>query len=507
MKYIVALDVGTTTIRCHVLDSNAVTIASATEKVELLYPKPAHVEINPDQLWMSIIKVLKNAVHASKVDVKLIACLGISTQRSSFISWDFETGKYYHRIITWKDLRADSMVREWNSSLTMKSLRMGSHILYTLSRNKRFLAGSVLKLMNTQMTLRLMWALQNIPGLQEAAQSGSAVFGGVDCWLLYKLTGKHITDVSSASATGLYDPFTMTWAQWAMNLFKIPSAMFPRVVDTAGDFGTVPKDIFGVSIPITCCMADQAASLFGSTCFNPGDLKVTMGTGSFLNVNTGTEPHASVAGLYPLVAWKINSEIVYMAEGASSDTGTAIEWIKSLGIINEPREMSDLANSVDSSDIYFVPAFSGLQAPINDQSAATGFLGLRPTSGRPHIVRSVLEGLVFRILLLYESLCTETCRNYNSIRVDGGVSQNDFMLQLLSDLTGLPVERSANPEMSILGVAFLSGLQCGIWENRQELCKLRQVDKVFQPDIKRASNYLSVVSQWKRAVQRFKNWY
>ncbi|CAG5099631.1 Similar to gk5: Putative glycerol kinase 5 (Danio rerio), partial [Cotesia congregata] len=427
MKYIVALDVGTTTIRCHILDNKAVTIASAAEKVELLYPKAAYVEINPDQLWESIIKVLKDAVHASKIDVKLIACLGISTQRSSFISWNFETGKNYHRIITWKDLRADSMVREWNSSLTMKSLRMGSHILYTLSRNKRFLAGSVLKLMNTQTTLRLMWVLQNIPGLREAAQSGKAV------------------------------------------------------VDSAGDFGTIPKDILGVSIPIRCCvciiyqnysqdnllsycllqMADQAASLFGSTCFEPGDLKVTMGTGSFLNVNTGKEPHASVAGLYPLVAWKINSEIVYMAEGASSDTGTVIEWIKSIGIIKDPR--------------------------------------------RAHIVRSVLEGLVFRILLLYESLCTETSRNYNSIRVDGGVSQSDFILQLLADLTGLPVERAMSPEISILGVAFLSGLQCGIWETREEVCKLRQVDRVFQPDIKRGKNYLSVVHQWKLAVQRFKN--
>ncbi|KAH0539310.1 putative glycerol kinase 5 [Cotesia glomerata] len=505
MKYIVALDVGTTTIRCHILDNKAVTIASAAEKVELLYPKAAYVEINPDQLWESIIKVLKDAVDASKIDVKLIACLGISTQRSSFISWNFETGKNYHRIITWKDLRADSMVREWNSSLTMKSLRMGAHILYTLSRNKRFLAGSVLKLMNTQTTLRLMWVLQNIPGLREAAQSGKAVFGGVDCWLLYKLTGKHITDVSNASATGLYDPFTMSWAQWAMNLFKIPSTMFPKVVDNAGDFGTIPKDILGVSIPIRCCMADQAASLFGSTCFEPGDLKVTMGTGSFLNVNTGKEPHASVAGLYPLVAWKINSEIVYMAEGASSDTGTVIEWIKSIGIIKDPSEMSELANSIEGSDIYFVPAFSGLQAPINDQAAATGLIGLKPTSGRAHIVRSVLEGLVFRILLLYDSLCTETSRNYNSIRVDGGVSQSDFILQLLADLTGLPVERAMSPEMSILGVAFLSGLQCGIWETREEVCKLRQVDRVFQPDIKRGKNYLSVVHQWKLAVQRFKN--
>ncbi|KAK0177977.1 hypothetical protein PV328_001970 [Microctonus aethiopoides] len=243
------------------------------------------------------------------------------------------------------------------------------------------------------------------------------VFGGVDSWLLYKLTGKHISDVSCASATGLYDPFTMCWGSWLMNLFKIPPSMFPEVVDTAGKFGNTPVDIFGVPVPITCCMADQAASLFGSGCFQVGDVKVTMGTGTFLDINTGTQPHASATGLYPLVAWKIGDELVYMVEGSSNDNGTLVEWTKSLGIIKDPSEMSSLALSVDDSDgIYCVPVFSGLQAPINDQSAATGFLGLKPTSGRAHIVRAVLESLVFRIVLLYDTLCAETRKSYSSFR-------------------------------------------------------------------------------------------
>ncbi|XP_015118060.1 putative glycerol kinase 5 [Diachasma alloeum] len=508
MRHIVALDVGTTTVRAHVLDENAVTVGSFVQKVELIYPRPAFVEIDPDQLWSAILRVLKGAVEASGIDEKSIACLGISTQRGSFISWNFETGKHYHRFITWKDLRADSMVREWNSSLTMKSLRMGSRILYTVTRNKRFLAGSVLKLMNTQMTLRLAWALDHTPGLREAAASGKAVFGGVDCWLLYKLTGKHITDVSSAAATGLFDPFTMGWSGWAQDLFKIPSSMLPHIVDTAGNFGETPKDIFSVPVPITCCMADQAASLFGSGCFHPGDLKVTMGTGTFLDVNTGGQPHASVAGLYPLVAWRIGSELIYAAEGASNDTGTLIEWLKTIGIIKQPEELSDLADSVDSSDgVYFIPAFSGLQAPINDQSAATGFLGVKPTSGRAHMARAVLESIVFRILLLYESLCTEIHRTYTCIRVDGGVSQNDFVLQLLADLTGLRVERPSTAEMSILGVAFLAGLQCDIWKSKEEMRKLRKIQTVFEPNKSRRLSYQATINQWKRAMDRFRNWY
>ncbi|XP_033228077.1 putative glycerol kinase 5 isoform X2 [Belonocnema kinseyi] len=417
MKYVAALDVGTTTVRCHILDENAVTIVSSAEKVELLYPKSGYVEIDPDDLWTTICKVCKYCIQESGIDPKLISCLGISSQRGTFLTWDLETGKHYHKFITWKDLRADTMVKEWNSSFTMKTLRAGSNALYAFFRSKRFLAGSVLKLMNTQTTLRLLWAVQNVPGLQEAAIRGKAVYGGVDCWLLYKLTGKHVTDVSSASATGLFDPFTMEWAGWALGIFKLPRSLFPEVRDTAGNFGTVPKDLFGAEIPIFCSMADQAASLYGSGCFKPGDLKVTMGTGSFLNVNTGQEPHASVTGLYPLVGWRLGSELVYVVEGASNDTGSLIEWAKFLGIINQFSETSDLANSVeDSNGVYFVPAFSGLQAPINDPLAAAGFLGLKPTSGKAHLTRSLLESLVFRILLLYKALLNETRFSYQRIR-------------------------------------------------------------------------------------------
>lgn len=507
MKYIAALDVGTTTVRFHLLNENALTIASHAKKVELLYPKPGYVEIDPDDLWNIICEVIKNTIRESGIDAKSIACMGISTQRSTFVTWNLETGNHYHNFITWKDLRADSMVKEWNSSLTLKALRTGANILYTFSRSKRFLAGSVLKLMNTQTTLRLLWALQNISGLQEAVGKGTAVYGGVDSWLLYKFTGAHVTDVSSASATGLFDPFTMTWADWGLNIFKLPRALFPKVLDSAGNFGHISKELFGSEIPIFCSMADQAASLFGSGCYKPGDLKVTMGTGSFMNVNTGKEPHASITGLYPLVGWRIGSELVYVAEGAANDTGSIIEWAKSLGIINEPSETSDLANSVDDSDgVYFIPAFSGLQAPINDQSAATGFLGLKPTSGKSHLIRSLLESIVFRIVILYQTMVSETQFSYQRIRIDGGVSQNDFVMQLLADLTGLEVERSRDTEMSIFGVALVAGLQAGIWKTKEDLLHLRKVD-IFKPNKERHLEYETIFKQWKKAVDRFRNWY
>ncbi|XP_053996644.1 putative glycerol kinase 5 isoform X1 [Hylaeus anthracinus] len=508
MKYIGALDVGTTTVRFHILDEQAVTVAHSVDKVQLLYPQPGHVEIDPDELWRIIVKVIKTTIEDSGIKPESIGCLGISTQRGSFTTWNTKDGRHYHNFITWKDLRADDMVKEWNSSATMKGLRLGSQILYTLSRRKRFLAASVFKFMNTQMSLRLLWALQHVAGLQEAANNGNAVFGGVDCWLLYKLTGKHVTDISSASATGIYDPFTMTWSNIIINLLKLPHNIFPEVVDTTGDFGVTPKEIFGVEIPILCSMADQCASLFGSGCTEPGDLKITMGTGTFLNVNTGTKAHASITGLYPVIGWRIRDELVYVVEGASNDTGVLVEWAKKIGIITDPSETSSIASALNDSDgVYFVPAFSGLQAPINDYSAATGFVGIKLTTEKGHIVRSLLESIVYRILLLYESLCDETCFTYRKIRVDGGVSTNDFVLQLLADLTGLDVERATSTELSILGVTFLAGLQCGVWKDREEVLKLRKVETIFKSNEENRQRYQPIIAEWKRAVERLSQWY
>ncbi|XP_076173094.1 glycerol kinase 5 isoform X2 [Ptiloglossa arizonensis] len=476
--------------------------------IQLLYPKPGYVEIDPDELWRIVVKVIKTTLEDSGIKPESVVCLGISAQRGSFTTWNMKDGRHYHNFITWKDLRADTMVREWNSSITMKGLRIGSQILYTLSRRKRFLAASVFKFMNTQMSLRLLWALQHVPGLQEAANNGNAVFGGVDCWLLYKLTGRHVTDASSASATGIFDPFTMSWSSVVINLLKLPYSIFPEVVDTTGDFGMTPKEIFGVEVPILCSMADQSASLFGSGCTQPGDLKITMGTGTFLNVNTGTKAHASVTGLYPLVGWRIRDELVYVVEGASNDTGVLVEWGKKIGIIANAAETSSIASALDDSDgVYFVPAFSGLQAPINDYSAATGFVGIKPTTERSHIVRSLLESIVYRILLLYKSLCTETCFTYHKIRVDGGVSTNNFVLQLLADLTGLDVERATSTEMSILGVTFLAGLQCGIWKNREDVLTLRKIETIFRSNEENRSRYQPIIAQWKRAVERLGQWY
>ncbi|XP_032681954.1 putative glycerol kinase 5 isoform X2 [Odontomachus brunneus] len=452
--------------------------------------------------------MIKDVLTDSNIDPTSIRSFGISSQRASFITWSLKTGLPYHRFITWKDQRAAALVDEWNHSMTMKVVRMGARLLYMFTRNKRFLAGSVLKFLNGMVTMKLIWVLENIPGLRQAAEKGEVAFGGVDSWLLYKLTGKHIMDVSCASGTGIFDPFTMQWADWGINILKLPRKIFPEIVDTMGYFGVTPVDLFGVEIPICCSVADQSGSLFGSGCFYPGDLKITMGTGTFVNVNTGSQPHASVKGLYPVVGWRIKNELVYLVEGASYDTGILVEWAREIGLVSDVKETANIAKEVDDSDgIYFIPAFSGLQAPINNSKAAAGFIGIKPTTKKMHIVRSLLESLVFRIMMLYECLWDETSFIYKKIRIDGGVSGNDFIMQLLSDLTGLDVERSESVEMSILGTAFMAGLESGLWRSREEIMKLCQRKVVFNPNMVRRESYKNALNEWKRAVDRFKNWY
>ncbi|XP_021931416.1 putative glycerol kinase 5 isoform X3 [Zootermopsis nevadensis] len=404
-KYVLALDVGTTTARCFLLDQTTAVIGRASHEIKHQYPQIGHDEIEPEELWTKVVSVLREAVTVAGIKPHQIACIGISTQRSTFITWHRETGKPFHNFITWKDVRADGLVRQWNDSLKMKGLRMGAFCCHAISRSNRFLAGSVLKLMNSQ-------------------------------------------------------------------------------------------------------VADQAGSLFGSCCFEKGDVKITMGTGTFLNVNTGCKPQASLAGLYPQIGWRLGDEIVFVMEGASHDTGSLIKWAEQIGLLSDPSDSSDMANSVqDSNGLCFIPAFSGIQAPVNNFQAAAGFIGIKPTTNRQHMVRAILESIVFRMLQLYEALQREVKNKYTSIRVDGGVSQNDFVVQLLADLTGLKVERPESSEMTMLGAAFLAGLHGGVWQSKDELRVLRKVDRVFEPRGHVYEEYDSIFTLWSQALDRFLNWY
>eukprot|EP00095_Tigriopus_kingsejongensis_P001848 maker-scaffold10_size831480-snap-gene-7.25 protein:Tk01848 transcript:maker-scaffold10_size831480-snap-gene-7.25-mRNA-1 annotation:"glycerol kinase 5" len=512
-KFVLGLDVGTTKVRAFVYDRQGTVLGEADERVALVYPHTGWVEIVPDRLWDAVLAVIKKAQRESGIPFDDISCLGISTLRATFVTWNKNTGREFHNFITWKDVRADSLVKSWNHSFTMKTLRAGSGALYFLTRQKRFKVASILSLQNKMVNMRLLWALQNIPSFAEAAKNNNAMFGTVDTWLLYKLTqgAHHFTDVGNASATGLYDPFTMQYGDWAFKLFGIPQHIMPEVVDSAGThFGQVHESLFGSSIPIRAVMADQSAAAFGSGCFELGDTKMTLGTGSFLDVNSGQKPHASINGLVPVIGWQVKESLVYLAEGCNHDTSSVIEWGLQMKLFQDPDETSDIAQSVSNSDfsLYFVPAFCGLQAPISDPSAAAGLIGLSPKTTSPELVRAILESIAFTMKQLVQTFEEESDYQLKNIQIDGGVSRNDFIVQMISNLTGKNISRALSSEMSAFGAAFMAGLNGGVWDSRSSLTDLRSIETRFEPV--KDEDYLSRLDdhyeRWIDACYRFTHW-
>uniref|UniRef100_A0A3B5LJ88 Glycerol kinase 5 n=1 Tax=Xiphophorus couchianus TaxID=32473 RepID=A0A3B5LJ88_9TELE len=473
-SFILSVDVGTTSIRCHVYDKEARIRGSCTSKVVPLYPEVGHVEMDPDALWEGFITVVKGAVQDAGVQMCQMEALGISTQRATFTTWDRRTGVPFHNFISWQDQRAADLVKSWNRSYC--TLPPPPHHGFFFFQ------------------------------VHQAIEEGNCCFGTIDTWLLFKLTkGRvHATDYSNASSTGIFDSYQMCWSQFLCSLVSLPLSIFPQVENTG--FPSMGWRVLEFFVP----MADQQAAMFGECCFDVGDVKITMGTGTFMDINTGSKPHTSVAGLYPLVGWKIGSDVVYLAEGNAADTGTAIKWAQELELFSDVGETSDMAYSVSDSDgVCFVPSFSGLQAPLNDPRACASLMGLKPSTTKSHLVRAILESVAFRNKQLYETMLRETCIPITKIRVDGGVSSNDFILQLTADLFGRKVIRPQHREMSSLGAAFVAGLGVGFWMTREELKKLQSADKVFLPKgaAGPGQEYNPVLQSWERALRRSMNWY
>ncbi|XP_017862866.1 PREDICTED: putative glycerol kinase 5 [Drosophila arizonae] len=525
--HIAALDVGTTYLRCFVLDENCAVKGSAADAVELLNPQPGYFEIEPEGLWRKIVKVIRESIHNAKLTPADISCLTISTQRCTFLTWNHRTKEYYHNFITWKDLRADELVQQWNSSCLLRFMNGFSYSLYLLTRQARFLAGSVLKLMNGQVTPRLLYEIAHNKQLQRALHEKKARLELLDSWILYKLRSgngldpdvEHITDITSSTATGLYDPFTLSWSPLVRWMFGIDSSILPRVVENSyRDFGYVHPSAFGqewnnTKIPIAASLSDQTAAMWGSQCFATGNVKITMGTGAFLNLVTGPDCKAVISGMYPLVAWQLKRaskqiDTIYCIEGAAHDFGTVVTWAQSCGLFESPAETAAIAESVpDTNDVYFMPAFSGLGPPVNDYRAASGFIGMTPSTTKAHLVRALLESIVFRVVQLIETAEHETGHKLKVIKVDGGVSRNDFVCQFLADASGLHVERADCSESSIMGATFLAGVNHGIWHTLDDLKRFRHVERIFEPQPKQFDSIANRMQKWSRAIERFSGWY
>lgn len=503
-EIILGVDVGTTNIKCYAYDRFANILGKADDKLDVFNPGDGRVEIIPDVLWRNFKKVVNNCLMSSHLHANEVTCMGISTQRGTFLTWDRETGQPYHNFISWKDRRTDGICEKWNSYVLLKLLKFFCFLLYTFTRIVKFQVLSSFEFSSSMVLMRLYWVLEHFPEIRHKAKQDEILFGTIDSWLVWKLTeGKvHATDCSNACVTGFFDPFTMTWIDCILKYFNIPKNILPVVKNTCDSFGETVPGIFGSSIPICCLVGDQQASTFGACCFEKDEINCTMGTGSFLSINTGDKPSTSYSGIFPLVGWTIHSKATYVIECGFHETGPYVTWLQNLGFLKNLSDSSILAKSVsDNHGVYFLPAHS-LLTPTLDGVTGSQFVGLRPYSSKEHIVRSVLESLAFQICLLFKTVCKLYRKHskINAIRICGGVAKNDFVVQVISDVTEKPVHRLKHGDTSSVGAAFLAGLHYGIWKSLEEITELQTEYDAFYPSYSQEKT-LNSFRNWARVLK------
>jgi glycerol kinase len=482
MSYILAFDQGTTSSRALVLDRAGKICSIAQKEFKQYFPQSGYVEHDAEEIWTSQYAVAVEAIAKAGLTAADMAAIGIANQRETAILWDRKTGVPIYRALVWQDRRTVSICEElkpYESTFRKKTgLRLDPYFSGT----------------------KIKWLLDTVPGAKERAKRGELAFGTVDSWLVWKLThGKlHITDVSNASRTLLFNIHTMEWDKELLDLLEIPASLLPEVRSSSEVYGKTGEHIFSSSIPIGAIAGDQQAALFGQGCVQAGQAKATYGTGCFILMNTGDKPVISERDLLTTVAWKIGSKVSYALEGSVFIAGAAIQWFRdNLGLIEKSSEIDTLAASVPDTDgVYFVPAFTGLGAPHWDPSARGAIFGLSRGTTGAHIARAVLESIAFSASDVFEAMESDAGRKLAEIRVDGGAIASDLLMQMQADLIATPVLRPKTREFTALGVAMLAAMAVGIWGNPV----IWQLDRRFLPQkqIKK--------EMWKKAVQRCMGW-
>lgn len=493
MKYIVALDQGTTSSRAVVVDENGKVVAVHGMEFPQIYPQPGWVEHDPAQILSSQVESLKKAVEKAAIDPKDIVGIGITNQRETTIIWDKATGKPVCNAIVWQCRRTAAEIERLKAEGASEIIRKKTGLI-----PDAYFCGS-----------KIQWILRNVPGTRVAAQAGELLFGTVDTWLIWNLTREHahVTDVSNASRTMLFNIHTMDWDQELLDLMEIPHVLLPKVVDSSGVVGMLDKSILGVEIPIAGIAGDQQAALFGQACYEKGMVKTTYGTGGFLLMQTGTEAVESENGLLTTVAWRMGGKTEYALEGSVFVAGASIQWLRDeMKLISSAAESEEVALSVpDTAGVYVVPAFTGMGAPYWDMYGRGAIVGLTRGAGRAHIVRATLEAIAFQNADVMDAMTRDSGIPLSQMRADGGASANGFLMQFQADVLGIPVVRPAVTETTAMGAAYLAGLAVGVWESREQVAALWRTDRIFQPqwsEDQRAER----LRQWHRAVLRAMNW-
>ena len=492
-KYMMALDSGTTSNRCILFDRAGRIVSVAQREFTQYFPQPGWVEHDANEIWATLLGVAVEAMQMAGAAAADIAAIGITNQRETTIVWDKATGEPVHHAIVWQCRRTS----EYCDELRARGL------------TARFREKTGLVLDAYFSATKLHWLLENVPGVRERAAKGELLFGTVETWLIWKLTGvrAHVTDYSNASRTMLFNINTLAWDEEILAELNIPRSMLPKPLPSSGLFGTTDPSLLGGEIPITGAAGDQQAALFGQTCFQPGEAKNTYGTGCFLLMNTGEKPVFSQNGLVTTIAWGLGEKVTYALEGSIFVAGAAIQWLRDeMKLIANAAESEAVAQEVaDTNGCYVVPAFTGLGAPYWDQYARGAIVGLTRGCNRAHIVRATLDSLTYQTYDVLNAMRADSGIALASLKVDGGASANNYLMQTQADVIGAPVLRPTCVESTAMGAAYLAGLAVGFWRDQAEIRKIWAVDRTFEPQLD-AKSRDARLHGWHRAVQRAFDW-
>ena len=492
-SYILALDQGTTSSRAIVFDRAGQITAKAQHTFPQIYPQAGWVEHDPMTIWATERLAAAEAIRG--LPEGSIAGIGVTNQRETTIVWDKATGQPVYNAIVWQCRRTAELCEE------LKRQGLEERIVSTTGLLiDAYFSGT-----------KIRWILDNVPGARQRAERGELLFGTVETWLIWRLTGQHVTDYSNASRTMLFDIHRLCWDEELCRLLQIPACMLPRPVENSAVYGTVQPSIPGLEtlagVPVCGAAGDQQAALFGQACFHPGEAKNTYGTGCFTLMNVGTEPVRSRAGLVSSVAWSVGGRTTYALEGSVFNGGSTIQWLRDeLRLVDSAPECDRLAESVENSGgVVVVPAFTGLGAPYWDMYARGAILGITRGTGRAHIARAVLECIAYQVTDLMLAMRQDAGCDITALRADGGASVSDILMQMQADLLRIPVDRPTMVETTAFGAASLAGLACGLWRDTEELAALRRSQRMFLPQRPQA-DCDDEYRLWKKAVSRACHW-
>ena len=491
-KHIASIDQGTTSTRCILFDHAGSIISVDQKEHEQIFPKPGWVEHNALEIWGNTKTVIYGALKKAQANSADIIAIGVTNQRETTLVWDKTSGEPVYNAIVWQDTRTDGICNELEKE----------------GGQDRFKRTTGLPLATYFSGPKIKWILDNIPETRERAEKGELIFGNMDTWLIWNLTGLHITDGTNASRTLLMDLITLEWDEEILGILTIPHAMLPEIRSSSEIYGSVVDGLPLQGVPVAGDLGDQQAALFGQTCYNVGEAKNTYGTGCFLLLNTGENPIPSKSGLLTTLGYKIGDQApIYALEGSIAITGALVQWLRdNLGLIDKASDVEELANTVeDNGGIYFVPAFSGLFAPYWRNDARGAILGMTRYVNKGHIARAVLEATAFQTREVLDAMEADSGVSLSALKVDGGMVFNNLLMQFQSDLLDVPVVRPNVAETTALGAAYAAGLAVGFWKNFDELRANWTIDKVWEPDMDIETRQ-RLMTSWKKAVTRTFDW-